>query len=108
MFYRPKHKIVAKSSYEQRLVRHSFVFKYQTEQDYQDFLSDDYDFIGSEIKFPVNQLNSLLIADYVALFKFDDMDLSIKVSNIFDVDYELIQNYPMPGRTISLNYEMKF
>jgi len=44
----------------------------------------------------------------VALFKLDDMDLSIKVSNIFDVQYELIQNYPMPGRTISLNYEMKF
>jgi len=108
MFYRPKHKIVAKSSYEQRLVRHSFLVKYQTEQDYQDFLSDDYDFMGSEIKFPVSQLDALLLADYVALFKFDDMDLSIKVSNIFDVQYELIQNYPMPGRTISLNYEMKF
>ena len=108
MFYRPKHKIVAKSSFDQRLVRHSFLVKYQTEQDYQDFLSDDYDFMGSEIKFPVNQLDALLLADYVALFKFDDMDLSIKVSNIFDVEYQLIQNYPMPGRTISLNYEMKF
>ena len=108
MFYRPKHKIVAKSSYDQRLARHSFLVKYQTEQDYQDFLSDDYDFMGSEIKFPVSQLDALLLADYVALFKFDDMDLSIKVSNIFDVQYELIQNYPMPGRTISLNYEMKF
>ena len=64
--------------------------------------------MGSEIKFPVNQLDALLLADYAALFKFYDMDLSIKVSNIFDVDYELIQNYPMPGRTISLNYEMKF
>ena len=108
MFYRPKHKIVAKASLEQRLIRHSFLIKYQSEQDYQDFLSDDYDFSGNEIKFPVNQLDGLLLADYVAMFKFKTMDLSLKIANIFDVEYELIQDYPMPGRMISLNYEMKF
>ncbi len=108
MFYRPKHKIVAKTSLDQRLIRHSFLIKYQSEQDYQDFLSDDYDFSGNEIKFPVNQLDGLLLADYVAMFKFKTMDLSLKIANIFDVEYELIQDYPMPGRTISLNYEMKF
>ena len=108
MFYRPKHKIVAKTSLDQRLIRHSFLIKYQSEQDYQDFLSDDYDFSGDEIKFPVNQLDGLLLADYVAMFKFKNMDLSLKIANIFDVEYELIQDYPMPGRMISLNYEMKF
>ena len=108
MFYRPKHKIVAKTSLNQRLIRHSFLIKYQSEQDYQDFLSDDYDFSGNEIKFPVNQLDGLLLADYVAMFKFKTMDLSLKIANIFDVEYELIQDYPMPGRMISLNYEMKF
>ena len=108
MFYRPKHKIVAKTSLDQRLIRHSFLIKYQSEQDYQDFLSDDYDFSGNEIKFPVNQLDGLLLADYVAMFKFKTMDLSLKIANIFDVEYELIQDYPMPGRIISLNYEMKF
>ena len=108
MFYRPKHKIVAKTSLDQRHIRHSFLIKYQSEQDYQDFLSDDYDFSGNEIKFPVNQLDGLLLADYVAMFKFKTMDLSLKIANIFDVEYELIQDYPMPGRMISLNYEMKF
>ena len=108
MFYRPKHKIVAKASLDQRLIRHSFLIKYQSEQDYQDFLSDDYDFSGNEIKFPVNQLDGLLLADYVAMFKFKTMDFSLKIANIFDVEYELIQDYPMPGRMISLNYEMKF
>ena len=108
MFYRPNHKIVAKTSLDQRLIRHSFLIKYQSEQDYQDFLSDDYDFSGNEIKFPVNQLDGLLLADYVAMFKFKTMDLSLKIANIFDVEYELIQDYPMPGRMISLNYEMKF
>ena len=108
MFYRPKHKIVAKTSLDQRLIRHSFLIKDQSEQDYQDFLSDDYDFSGNEIKFPVNQLDGLLLADYVAMFKFKTMDLSLKIANIFDVEYELIQDYPMPGRMISLNYEMKF
>ena len=108
MFYRPKHKIVFKTSIDQRLIKHSFLVKYQSDQVYQDFLSDDYGFLGSEIRFPVNKLDSLMLADYVALFKFDDMDLSLKVVNIFDVEYELIQDYPMPGRMISLNYEMKF
>ena len=108
MFYRPKHKIVFKTSLDQRLIKHSFLVKYQSDQFYQDFLSDDYGFLGSEIRFPVNKLDSLMLADYVALFKFDDMDLSLKVLNIFDVEYELIQDYPMPGRMISLNYDMKF
>ena len=108
MFYRPKHKVVFKTSLDQRLIKHSFLVKYQSDQFYQDFLSDDYGFLGNEIRFPVNKLDSLMLADYVALFKFDDMDLSLKVVNIFDVEYELIQDYPMPGRMISLNYEMKF
>ena len=108
MFYRPKHKIVAKTSLDQQFARHSFIVKYQSEQDYQDFLSDDYVFLGSEIKFPVNQLEGLMLVDYVAMFKFETMDLSLKIKNIFDVEYELIQDYPMPGRMISLNYEMKF
>ena len=108
MFYRPKHKVVFKTSLDQRLIKHSFLVKYQSDQFYQDFLSDDYGFLGSEIRFPVNKLDSLMLADYVALFKFDDMDLSLKVVNIFDVEYELIQDYPMPGRMISLNYDMKF
>jgi len=46
--------------------------------------------------------------DYISKFKFEKMDLSIKISNIFDTDYVLIQDYPMPGRVISLKYEMKF
>ena len=108
MFYRPRHKLVSKSTVDRKNVTHSFILKYQSEQDYQDFLSDDYDFVNSEIKFPVNQLEDLFIMDYISKFKFEKMDLSIKISNIFDTEYVLIQDYPMPGRVISLNYEMKF
>ena len=50
MFYRPKHKIVFKTSLDQRLIKHSFLVKYQSDQVYQDFLSDDYGFLGSEIR----------------------------------------------------------
>ena len=78
MFYRPKHKIVAKTSLDQRLIRHSFLIKYQSEQDYQDFLSDDYDFSGNEIKFPVNQLDGLLLADYVATVSYTHLTLPTK------------------------------
>ena len=38
----------------------------------------------------------------------DSNKVSLKVSNIFDVEYELIQDYPMPGRLVSLIYEKSF
>ena len=31
--------------------------RYQSEQDYQDFLSDEREYEGSEIKFPIEQLD---------------------------------------------------
>ncbi len=86
ILYRPKHKI----------------------QDYQDFLSDDYQFIDSEIRFPLEKLDSLLLVNYTGSYQFNDIDFSLKVSNMLDVEYELIQDYPMPGRVISFSFQQHF
>ena len=40
---------------------------------------------------------------------FNDSDkISFKISNLFDKQYELIQDFPMPGRTFSIMLERTF
>ena len=41
--------------------------------------------------------------------EFSDNDkISFKISNLFDKQYELIQDFPMPGRTFSIMFERTF
>ena len=108
ILYRPKHKIASKIMYQKNKMNHTLSFNFQSEQDYQDFLSDDYQFIDSEIRFPLEKLDSLLLVNYTGSYQFNDIDFSLKVSNMLDVEYELIQDYPMPGRVISFSFQQHF
>ena len=108
ILYRPKHKIASKIMYQKNKMNHTLSFNFQSEQDYQDFLSDDYQFIDSEIRFPLEKLDSLLLVNYTGSYQFSAIDFSLKVSNILDVEYELIQDYPMPGRVISFSFQRNF
>jgi len=94
--------------YQKNKMNHTLSFNFQSEQDYQDFLSDDYQFIDSEIRFPLEKLDSLLLVNYTGSYQFNDIDFSLKVSNMLDVEYELIQDYPMPGRVISFSFQQHF
>ena len=83
--------------------------RYQSKQDYQNFLSDEREYEGSEIKFPIEQLDSLILFNYIGTYVLNNNHkVSLKISNLFDKQYELIQDFPMPGRTISLMYESTF
>ena len=83
--------------------------RFQSEQDYQDFLSDEREYEGSEIKFPIEQLDSLVLFNFISSYEFSDNDkISFKISNLFDKQYELIQDFPMPGRTFSIMFERTF
>ena len=83
--------------------------RFQSEQDYQDFLSDEREYEGSEIKFPIEQLDSLVLFNFISSYEFSDNDkISFKISNLFDKEYELIQDFPMPGRTFSIMLERTF
>jgi len=83
--------------------------RFQSEQDYQDFLSDEREYEGSEIKFPIEQLDSLVLFNFISSYEFSNNDkISFKISNLFDKEYELIQDFPMPGRTFSIMLERTF
>ncbi len=83
--------------------------RFQSEQDYQDFLSDEREYEGSEIKFPIEQLDSLVLFNFISSYEFSDNDkISFKISNLFDKEYELIQDFPMPGRTFSIMFDRTF
>ena len=83
--------------------------RFQSEQDYQDFLSDEREYEGSEIKFPIEQLDSLILFNFISSYEFSDNDkISFKISNLFDKEYELIQDFPMPGRTFSIMFKRTF
>ena len=105
VLYRPRHKFVSSIRYKNGNTTHIVSTKYQSKQDYQDFLSDDREYQGSEIKFPIKQLDALFLINYNGSYNFKKSKVYLKISNIFDQEYELIQDFPMPGRTFSLSYE---
>ena len=108
ILYRPKHKLVSSIKHTKGKISNIVSMRYQSKQDYQDFLSDEREYEGSEIRFPIEQLDALILFNYIGSYQLLDSKISFKVSNIFDVDYQLIQDYPMPGRVISLGYEKSF
>ena len=108
ILYRPKHKLVSSVKYTKDKVSNIISMRYQSEQDYQDFLSDDREYEGSEIRFPIKKLDALMLFNYVGSYQLLDSKISLKISNIFNVEYQLIQDYPMPGRLVSIGYEKLF
>ena len=109
ILYRPNHKFVSSIKYKSENISHIISMRYQSEQDYQDFLSDEREYEGSEIKFPIEQLDSLVLFNYVGSYKLNNKDkISLKISNLFDKQYELIQDFPMPGRTLNIMLERIF
>jgi outer membrane receptor for ferrienterochelin and colicin len=109
ILYRPNHKLVSSIKYKSNNISHIISMRFQSEQDYQDFLSEEREYEGSEIKFPIEQLKPLTLFNYVGSYELTNSDkISLKISNLFDKQYELIQDFPMPGRTLSLMYDKKF
>ena len=109
ILYRPKHKFISSIKHKSKNISNIISMRYQSKQDYQNFLSDEREYEGSEIKFPIEQLDSLILFNYISTYEFNNNHkVSLKISNLFDKQYELIQDFPMPGRTISLMYERTF
>ena len=108
ILYRPEHKLGTGITQKKGKISNTISMRYQSSQKYQDFLSDDRDYQGDEISFPIERLESLLLFNYIGSYENENSKISLKVSNIFDVEYELIQDYPMPGRLLSLIYEKSF
>ena len=69
-----------------------------TEQAYEDFLSHDYQFINGKIVFPLRKLPTTIISDLILSREIGMYRGSLRISNLFHMEYELIQDFPMPGR----------
>jgi outer membrane cobalamin receptor len=68
-----------------------------SEQTYEDFLSHDRKFINGKIIFPLRTLPTTMISDLILSREIGMYKGSLRISNLFDTQYELIQGFPMPG-----------
>ena len=107
LLYRPKHKINTTFSVLWKKNSASLSSRYVSRQKYEDFLSHYYEVDGDLVRFPILWLPTRHLLDANLYIGFQNFGLSLKLKNITDLDYELIQNYPMPGRSwmITLSLE---
>jgi outer membrane receptor for ferrienterochelin and colicins len=99
ILYRPHHKINAQLDLSSKFGSIGVSGRYIGSQRYEDFLSSDYVMEGNRVHFPIKTLPSIFIVDGIMRQSIGSVELSIKIQNIFDLEYELIQDFPMPGRT---------
>lgn len=111
LLYRPAHKLNGTGSLRRGRFSISLTGRYVSRQKYEDFLSRNYSFDNERVVFPLQWLSPRFLADANLSYRFNSMEIFLKVENLFNTDYQLIQNYPMPGRiwmlTFSINSKTK-
>ena len=86
-----------------------FSAKYASTQLYEDFLTDDHPIQDNTVIFPLETLPETVIADASISKTIMEYDITMKIKNVFNKKYVMIQHYPMPGRNfeISINKPIK-
>ena len=92
ILYRSKHRGLANVRYQTALVNIQLGIQAWSKQIYEDFLS------GSHFDFPIRELPERIIPELILSKKVSDFTGSVHITNLFDTKYELIQDFPMPGR----------
>jgi len=100
VLYRPKNKLKTSLNIRSEKINILFSGRYWDEQTYEDFLAHDYELINGKVIFPLKTLPKQFIPEVVFSKNISNYKISLKISNLFDAKYQLIQNYPMPGRSI--------
>tara|TARA_B100001123_G_C15338806_1_gene1033897 strand:+ start:4188 stop:6317 length:2130 start_codon:yes stop_codon:yes gene_type:complete len=99
LLYRPKHKINGTFSFQRDNLIFALSGRFVSRQRYEDFLAHDYDVIDGRVIFPLMWLPSRFLANANFSLEFRSLVVSLKIENILNTKYELIQNYPMQGRS---------
>ena len=73
---------------------------------YEDFI-DEYTLEGDEYNFPLKTIPQTFILSSIFKYYWGSSTISIVIDNLLDTDYVMIQDYPMPGRTINLKFNFK-
>ena len=109
LLYRPKHKIRFTVMQETPIADILFSAKYASTQLYEDFLTDDHPIQDNTVIFPLETLPEKVIADASISKTIMEYDITMKIKNVFNRKYVMIQHYPMPGRNfeISINKPMQ-
>ena len=95
ILYRSKHKGKIFINILMNSMKFSFGINGQSKQYYEDFL-ESFDYQNG---FPIKNLSGRIIPECMISKSYGTYNTSLKISNIMNEKYELIQNYTMPGKT---------
>ena len=109
LLYRPKHKIRFTLLQKTPIADILVSTRYTSTQLYEDFLNDDHPIENNTVIFPLETLPETTITDVSISKTIMEYDLTLKIKNLFDREYVMIQHYPMPKRNfeISINKPMQ-
>jgi len=71
------------------------------------FVDNRYTSSDNQSYMPRYSLSNIILSKSFFLHKFV-ISLQIKVNNLFDVDYQSVKNWPMPGRNYALTVRFEF
>ena len=97
ILYRSKHRGQVNIQYQMNLLDVQLGLQAWSKQLYEDFLSE------SHFDFPIEELSERIIPELILSKKVNEFTGSLHITNLFDTKYELIQDFPMPGRAWQLN-----
>ena len=103
LLYRPKHTARVTISQKTPVVDIQLSSKFTSTQFYEDFLSDDHPIVDDKVIFPLEELPKTIITSASISKSINDYDLTLKIKNLFDTKYVMIQHYPMPERNFQIS-----
>ena len=90
ILYRSKHRGQINIQYQTTILDLQLGLKAWSKQMYEDFLS------GSHFDFPIQELPERIIPELILSREVNRFTGTLHITNLFDTDYELIQDFPMP------------
>ena len=92
ILYRSKHRGQVSIRCQMALIHVQLGMQAWSEQIYEDFIN------GSHFDFPIKELPNRIIPEFTLSKEVSDFTGSLHITNLLDTQYELIQDFPMPGR----------
>ena len=99
VLYRSKHRGQLYADFSSGILNVRLGAQVWSQQTYEDFLSHDYESIDGKIVFPIRKLPARMIPEIIISREMSSFKGSLRISNLLDTQYELIQDFLMPGRT---------
>ena len=103
ILYRSRHKVKVGIDKDVRKINIGLSFNYKSPQQYENFLSSDHPIVDNIVRFPIETIPEISLFNLKVSKKYLKIEMALNINNIFNKDYVLIQNYPMPGRTWQIN-----